>query len=55
MASSIEELSIDLVNKIISNPDLPRDRIKTMSLRWEEIYGELVPNLDVEFYEETET
>ena len=55
MASEIEERAIDLVNKIISNPDLPRERIKTMSLRWEQVFGELVPNLDVEFYEEKET
>ena len=55
MSSAIEKDTMDLVNKIISNPDLPRHRIKTLKLRWVEIYNELVPDLDVEFYEESET
>lgn len=52
MSSQLEELSMDLINKILSNPDLPRDRIKNLKLNWTVVYGELMPNLDVQFYEE---
>lgn len=53
--SDVEGLSMDLVNKIISNPDLPRDRIKSLKLKWIEVYSELVPDLQIEFYEEKDS
>jgi len=55
MSSDIEIQSIELVNQIISNPDLPIDRIKNLKLTWVEIYSELVPDLQIDFYEEKET
>jgi hypothetical protein len=52
MSSQIEREMIDLVNKVISNEDLPRDRIKSLKLTWQVIYGELTPDLQIEFYED---
>jgi hypothetical protein len=48
---SVEELSMELVNNVLSNPDLPKDKIKNLKLRWVEVYGELLPDLDITFYE----
>jgi hypothetical protein len=53
--NGLEEMAMDLVNKILSHPELPKDRIQKISLEWIEVYSEVVPVLNIEFFEETET
>jgi len=47
-----EQKSMDLINEFLSNKDIPKHRIKSLSLQWETVGGACFPMLTSEFYNE---
>jgi len=50
-----ESKAMDIVNALLENKKIPIDRVKSINLKWESIYGEFLPVLKYEFYEDKAT
>jgi hypothetical protein len=48
--NDIESKAIDVINEFFKNEDIPIDRIKAISLHWEDVDGYCLPVLNSEFY-----
>jgi len=52
--TNTEKAAMELVNEVLSNPKLPTERIKLLSLKWIEVYDQYLPDLNIQYYEERE-
>jgi hypothetical protein len=51
----LEKTAIECVNKLLSNEQIPINRLRKISLQWkEEVGGMFLPVLYCDFYEKTE-
>lgn len=51
---SLEIDAVNLVGEIINNSKLPVDRVKSFSIKWEDISGYYLPKVEFIFYETLE-
>jgi len=50
--SVLEQSGKEIIEEIFSKLDTQKNRIKKICLYWNEIYGEILPFLEIKYYKE---